>query len=69
MANTNQEEVPLVAEIPLVEAPTEYNRREYKEVREAFEELSEAIDGMTVPVENTDGDFVMENEVEGSYRV
>ena len=56
-------EEPLAAEVPIVEAPTEYNRREWKEVTAAFDELTEAIEGMKVPVENTDGDFIIQDEI------
>ena len=48
--NSNQ----LVLEAPLVEAPTEFNRREWPEIQEAFEELSEAIEGMKIPIDNVE---------------
>ena len=48
--NSNQQ----VLEAPLVEAPTEFNRREWPEIQEAFEELSEAIDGLKVPIDDVE---------------
>ena len=56
-------------EAPLVEAPTEYNRREWKIVKEAFDDLSDAIEGMKIPVENADGDFIIEQETEGILNI
>ena len=40
----------------------------WQELQSAFEELEETIDGLTIPVENTDGDFIIEETTEGKYQ-
>ena len=60
--NSNQViEVPA----PLVEDPAV--NFPWQEVSSAFDELREAIDGLKIPVDNTDGDFIIEEVTEGKF--